>query len=465
VEDLIRVSKLKSFLWFSAIILMALSFVIQVKFMSEWPSLWPYLIIGGVLLLPSYRPVDLSKDWKPPRRMEHLIGFYLVLVVFHASWQLLFGFISPYQAGRAIFIYFVPVIFYWYFSRRASLAEIRAVFIAIFITALVCGLFHAYDNVLRFSTGRVLQFSKDANAYSISRLQANEKTKLPSMRAVPTYRSFGLFQTHSTSATWTAFGAFAALALLPKNRRLARFGVIMIFAFLQLIELTFTSIVAFWITLSAIEYHFLTIIKARLPKGAFSTFVMTGFIVLIFFLSIPLIFDNAVISYITQFFTGQIELMTIGRGGVRFIDLIIDYAIKYVHSLFDFPLSLLIGDGSAPFGMTKGGDIGYIETLSRLGAPLFLGVVIGLTTIVLKIHKTELKTREVDLPLNPRSILLFSASVILFLMIMEIHYSVWSRKCVLPILFFALGLYARYRKPFSVSQTSALEPNQAENKL
>ena len=459
---MIKVSTLKSLIWFSAILLLMLSFPIQVKLMSEWPALFPYLLIGLAIFLPYRRPADIPNKRVRPKRMEQLIVFYLFLVVFYTSWQVLLGFLSPYQSGTAIFIYGAPIIFYWYFSRRASLVEIRAVLFAILIAGLVSGVFHAYDNVSKLGVGKISDFSKDAISYSISRGQGGESfMDVSSMRAQLNYRSFGLLQTHTISSTVTAFAAFAALALIPLRRKRTRFVVIFAFGFMLVLGLTFTSIVAFTVTVLTLEFRLIALVKARLPKGVFRILLMVVFMILIFIVCMPLFFNEAMVSYLGKFFTEQFKMATIGRGEKIYIGMFVDRVMEYVHALVAFPPRLLIGDGYSSFGMIKGGEIGYIETLARLGIPLFMAVVIGLFSIVWKVYKNVLKKWEKYLPDNVRPLMLFSASVILFLLIMELHYTAWNAKGILPILFFALALYGRYL-PNKYYRTSSITNKQGE---
>jgi hypothetical protein len=459
----IKVSALKSLIWFLAILLLILSFPTQVKLKSEWPALFPYLLIGFTFLLPYRRIADIPKNWVRPKRMEQLIGFYLLLVVFHTSWQVLLGFLSPYQAGTAIFIYGAPIVFYWYFSRRASLVEIRAVLFAILIAGLVSGVFHAYDNVSKLGAGKISDFSKDAISYSASRGQGGITWEdASSMRAQLGYRSFGLLQTHTISSTFTAFATFAALALLPLGRKRMRLVVILAFGFMQILGLTFISIVAFSVTVLMLEFRLIALVKARLPKGIFRILLMVVFMILIFIVSMPIFFKEATVSYISKLFIGQFKLATIGKDNLSYIGLVVINTMNYVHSLFVFPPGLLIGDGYSSFGMLKGGDVGYIGTLARLGIPLFMAVVIGLFSIVWKVYKNVLKKREKYLPANVRSLMLFSANVILFLLVMELHYTAWNAKPVLPILFFVLALYGRYL-PNKYYRTSSLLPMNKDN--
>ena len=145
-------------------------------------------------------------------------------------------------------------------------------------------------------------------------------------------------------------------------------------------------------------------------------------------------------AFIYKNLTGQFALLTVGRAGTTYYGLFLDILLDYFSALKDFPAMLIIGDGYSSFGMLKGGDIGFIDTMARLGVPFFFITVIGLARVILEIAFGH---NERCFPTEHR-LLVFSASVILLLMILDLHYSVWFRKSVLPIFFFALGLYSRF---------------------
>ena len=443
---MVKISTIKGILWFFSVLALILSFPIQVKFMSEWPSLFPYVGIGLIILMPNHHSIYYPSQWQKPILLELLIKLYILLTILNAGWQLTFGLITPYQFGSTIFIYIIPTIFYWYFTRRGSAYEIRVVLYALVIAGLISGIFHAYDNVLKLGFGQISDYSRDAISYSASRGQGGEYySDSSSMRAQLNYRSFGLLQTHTVSSTITAFGIFAVLALLPARKRKIRNMIIMGLGFLMVMGLTFTSIIAFIVTILLLEYKLLALINARIPRNIIGILFMVAFMTILFFLSIPFLFNSELGNYITSFFTKQFHLATIGRGDTSYIGLVVDAFSGYVLGISAFPPGILFGDGSSTsFGMVKGGDVGFIETMARLGIPLFFAIVFGLSSIVGKLYSVISKYSEEYFTMRVRPLMIFSGCVILFVLLMELHYSTWNAKSVLPILFFSLAIYSRY---------------------
>ena len=147
------------------------------------------------------------------------------------------------------------------------------------------------------------------------------------------------------------------------------------------------------------------------------------------------------LEFITNNLIFQIQLATIGvPGGFSIFDQFVENISKYKNAMINFPPILLIGDGfSQQFGMNKGGDMGFIESMARLGLPLFITVVFGFSRIFSKTMQRCLPGRKAKKSFE-NEVLIFNASILLLLLIMEIHYSAWNAKSVLPILFMALGL-------------------------
>ena len=78
-----------------------------------------------------------------------MILVYVMLVVFHATWQFLFGFITIYAALSSIFIYAVPVLFYVYFKTYGSEREIQTVLITIIISGLISASYFVFLTLIQ----------------------------------------------------------------------------------------------------------------------------------------------------------------------------------------------------------------------------------------------------------------------------------------------------------------------------
>jgi len=134
--------------------------------------------------------------------------------------------------------------------------------------------------------------------------------------------------------------------------------------------------------------------------------------------------------------TGTTELENGSYIGNFFYEL-----IHYLFLKIDYPVGVLIGDGFSVFGRAKGGDFGLVETLHRFGLPFFLIIFFGLIRLIFrsikKIHSNEIE-------LVQKKYLWFAASVVSYIIFMEVHYSIWNTKSVLPLLFIALAIFDRY---------------------
>ena len=103
----------------------------------------------------------------------------------------------------------------------------------------------------------------------------------------------------------------------------------------------------------------------------------------------------------------------------------------------------MIGDGFYGYVYEKGGDIGYIETLARLGIPFFLTSIFFLLRIVFKALRLINKNTKKYFLESHIPYLQFSITIIILILVYEIHYSNWVSKAILPILFFGIAMYQR----------------------
>ena len=118
-----------------------------------------------------------------------------------------------------------------------------------------------------------------------------------------------------------------------------------------------------------------------------------------------------------------------------YIGMIQEYINTYMEIAGEMPVMILLGDGFSGFGMQKGGDIGLIETLARLGLPLFLLSIISIVLLVSANLKTINYRDEFD-----RNMIKLCVSIILLAAINELHYTIWTSKSVLPILFIVFAI-------------------------
>lgn len=445
MKNIITISSIKRLMLVAAMITVATSFCIQVKTMSLWPALLPYFFMSVVIILPYQRVASGICSINKITRMDLVVRVYIFFVLAHACWQMGLGVAGPFEAVSSVFIYAAPVLFYWYFRRRVSVPEMRATLLGIVLAGTVTGLFFAYESISKLGFGEVTQYSKDAVAYSSIRApDSGSVDDKDNMRIADTFRSMGLLESHSVSGTWIAFGAFAFLALIPSNKSLMRMFVMIGFSVLLVIGFNFTSTIAFAFTLASLEFGLIPFVVPMAPKKPLLICSVVVGTTILFWVVISLS-GGFLSERMSSGLDGQMLLLMGGGSGSSYSEIIVNNIIGYFYHLIDFPHTLIFGDGYTSYGLKKGGDIGYVEDFARFGIPVFVIILFGLVKICRDAVRPISEKVNYNTCDQIQRILVFSGSVILFLLVMNVHYSVWNAKSVLPIFFIALGSYVKFR--------------------
>lgn len=424
----------------------------QVYVGNPYPSLLPYLLFGLIFLLgllPSKKTALIGTNFNH-NTIHLMVCVYVFLVLLNTTWQAIFKVIELKEAMSAWVVFLFPVVFYWYFRRMASESEIRSVLFAVVVAGFLVGIYFAYDSYLKLALGQVTDYAYKAFQYSIDRSgQFIEEAN--TARINTGSRSFGLLQSHSVSGAWVVLGAFAALALLPQDRGVfRRASIFLFFGTMLFLGLNFTSIIAF-----------IAIALLLVPRGQS---IVRNLLSLLIILAasvgvIAWIANDAMWKYILEVSSFQ-KGLALGTGGINISKMgqAIEGANAYFQHILDFPPALLLGDGFSSFGLKKGGDVGFIETVATFGLPFFMAILLGF------IRLTKAGFRQIKVCGSAQTWgyqpLQFAICVTLLVLITEAHYSIWPAKSILPIVFFALALYERYlpasRRNFSLKNNMLL---------
>ncbi len=448
----LRLTTVKCLLWFCAILLLVLSFPIQVYTNSPYPSLLPFFLIVLIVLsdlLSSRKNISPKFTFRQYRNIDLIVGIYLFLVLFHTSWQTIFEVISFVEAMNALAIYVLPITFYWYFRSEATEREIRWVLSATIVGGLIVGIYFAYDSYLKLGLGQVSDYAKLAFQYSLDRGTGNIEDA-NTARINLGSRSHGLLQSHTASGAWVALGAFAALALIPVNRRVLRRASIFAFGTMLLLGLNFSSIIAFVIVILLFEFDGLTFLRGSLSHKLLGNLVSFLVVLAIIVGTVFWVVGDSMLETMLRIVSIQKDiLLTTGAGNTSMVGIVAENTAHYLRHILDLPLTLLFGDGFSAFGYGKGGDTGHIELLAQFGLPFYLVVLLGffslITSGIRRIKALRISPARETTDLNHPRIIQFAICVTSLILIMESHYSVWGAKSILPIVFFVLALFGRYQ--------------------
>jgi hypothetical protein len=445
-----KIVAIKSKLWFFAIMLLALSFPLQVYFNSPLPCLFPYLLVIIIVVLDlttSSAKIPSLLCWNINKSIELVITIYVILVLFQTGWQIFFNFISAVSSISAIVIFIFPLIFFIYFRNSLTEKEIRSILFSMALAGLIVGGYFAYDSISKLIFRLVPEYAKLANNYSIERMgQALEKSS--QSRIGLTARSMGLLEKHSVSAAWVSIGCFAALSFLPHRAIVRRILIISSYGVLLILGLNFTGIVGFLLVVFLVEFNGYYLLHGVINVRSFLKliFSMSAIIVILF---IILIFKEfKLIQVFQEIIEKQYDVISgtqVTRGdGLGYFAGLLSDLISFPFNMLQFPPGILVGDGfTTEFGvLEKGGDYGFVETLHRLGLPLFFVIFIG----IINLSRRSLQQIRSLIGYGNRNVhyLQFASSVIIYILFTEIHYSIWSAKSILPVFFFCLAIFSCY---------------------
>lgn len=440
----VKIRHIKSFLLFTCILLLAFAFPLQVISSSPLPALAPYITLGIIFSLTKLqKPYSFHLRWNIRKPIVFMISVYLILVVFQTGWQTVLGFITLADGISAMVNFLLPVLFFVYFRNIATSNELRTIFLAVSLAGLIAGVYFTYDSYSMMVRGELNDYSLQAFEYS--QLRSPDQLISDSRISVG-YRSHGLLENHAVSAAWIVIGCFSTLTLLHDGQRLKRAAVIALASALLLIALNFTSIVGFFLLILMFEVRSYTFLRGAISMRLVMFLKQMLMVVTIIGLASFILLDakyTAILDVIYMSLIGQLNLASgnVEIEGSTYLMRLFNALISYPTDIFIFP-SLLIGDGFSAFGMKKGGDYGIVETFHRFGIPFFVAIIFGLIGLVCRIiKKVKNVVPEQSLAM---SYLSFGAIFVTYLLFVEIHYSVWSSKSLLPILFICLAIFDKY---------------------
>ncbi len=420
-------------------------------FRSPSPALFPYAVIGIGLFVTFFgrNRTSLGAIGSHASSSIHFsVIIYASLVLANTGWQVGLQLISLAEGIAVLVNYLLPVIFYYYFRRFATEHEICSAIRGIALVGIVLAIYFVYDTYMKMVLGQVSIFSESAFEYSLER--ANQSEDLANTARIASGgRSLGLLESSAVSGAWTVLSACATLALVPLEYSRTRRLTIGFFGIVLLIALNFTAILGYYLIIVVFEAG-LNHLKASRASIFFTTSILAGSMVGISaLLQGGFSVDNYLFELIIDSLVAQVNILT----GTELRDntmlsLVVIYLREYLEVVYDSPLLALVGEGFSSYGTAKGGDVGFVETMSRFGPLFFLLFTVGLCKLLIRglrlLARMEPERNVALFELNRRGIIQFSLSVIVLVGVSDGHYSTWTSKAVLPFLFFSLAMLDRY---------------------
>ena len=430
---------------FFSVLFLSFSFTMQVFMHSALPALINYLFLGYALLRSPSNNFN-TNFFFTVSAADLVLSFFIFMALFNSLWQLTFEFITPTQFLNSIVICLLPFSYYIFFCNSSNFGYLKTLLWGIAIAGLINGVYGIYESVGKFN-GVIQSYANAAHWYSIERM-GQSMIDSNNTRISLSGRSMGLLEKHTISAAWISFGCFAALAL-SSNKKYLRIFILIMYGGMLLILYNGTSIIAFGIVVCLFEYNLYTIFMGFLRKKSINS-VLCGICLagLIVFMG-----TNFEIPYVDRYLEVLITQKEIimGSSNVAYLNegyfgSMFNSAVGFFKELHERPNIFFFGQGfSFSYGVDVGGDFGIIETLYLLGLPLFILIVTGLFFLLAKYIKLigGLNRSRQFLIMKECK---FALSIIVYVLLTEIHYSIWYTKSIFPIFLVALSVLLTRKK-------------------
>lgn len=470
-----RQLRLEGALLLLSVVLLACAFPLQVLARSPLPALASYVILLLVFAIRVRREFQGFRGWRSVRTLvqptpsDWGVLAYALIVLAHMVINLAGGAVGWVVLGANTFNFLFPLLFYLYFRLFADGGNVRAILIGVLVACALTGAYsvtHAYLKMRHTPIpgsaqseiksaeqleikawtlfGAMQRYQLEAGDYSRHRVGGDEDFVKKTMR-VGGPRSAGLLESNSISAAWIALGLFAALGLIPLRRQWLRYAILIPFMGLLIVFQYYTAIFAAMISFMLVMLDSGTdgMHRAWSRRKVYGMLALLALLIWVFLMSL----DERYQINLRHMAWIQYKLL-FGGGQAHYLNLVLDKLRGYGQYVSSFPWVILMGDGLGiyyPYSFSKGGDIGFAESLARLGIPLLLLVVGG---GVRWARDFLLRGKPIVLEDGVKfdGLPSFAIGVIAFVALNDVHYSIWPAKSILPLLMIAFALCGARRR-------------------
>ena len=438
----IKSESIKKYTWFTIVLFLVLSFPIQVYTSSPLASLIPYIILTLLYIFVLFRNKKISFNIFPLNRVCIFILFYSFFFILKIFFEFISKGLSLENLVTNLITYLFPVLFYFYFRKKSSEIEIKWFFYAMITASILCGIFFAYDSYNKFALRKTTDYANASYEYSLKRSnQTIEEANEARVRVG--FKSFGLLESHSVSGTWLLLGLFAFLTLVPTKNRRNRALIILLFGIFIFIGLNFTSVIVFVITMLLYEFKLISIFFGQIPKKIIINFLITAFLIFLVVSALFLTLGQMMSESMIDLIMVQLEfIFTSSNVQGSQSNILTNKFSLFIEKLLNNPSLFIFGSINE---YSKGGDIGFFDTVTTFGLTFYFIILFSLFHIF-RLCTIKLRQEIVDpsILFYRKNIFQFNLFIISMIMLTDLHYSVWSAKSVLPIIFFSIALYDRY---------------------
>jgi hypothetical protein len=429
-----------------AIFSAATTFLLQIATFSQSMALVPLFLI---LLAIIFRGGKVRPIWLKLTVIDFIVLIYFFLfgvkIIF-----LVFSEPSIFLIASIVVSYVTPGFFYYYVRRFIDRERMGIVLKPLIFAGLFSAAFLMYDLISRLLLHSIPWFSSLTYDYSKA-MMGYDDAQMNVTRIVLMARPMGIMVSHSHSATWIVIGFLSLIAYLRGKHF---FTVLLSVVFILILGMNYSSLVAFvFVVLVSFPAGILLFRNGNVCVNwiKLTTVIVTAISIIVFFYfffsNIGSVGDRILMTLYEQtrfiFFEGT-------SVSHSFFELTIENTKSYINNNEISLISWLFGAIPTALSAWKiGGDTGYLDSIFFLGFPLWFIVMLAIINFQLNArYKTKrgMGTSRFSYFIEFPELFLAGA-ILIFLVVMDIHYNVWLNKSVQIALFSVMGLCSFYDTP------------------
>lgn len=326
-----------------------------------------------------------------------------------------------------------------YFATRSA-SPGRAVLLGLATAGLITGALWAAEAVHRAISGDASAFALRAFEYASQRMQEIQGSEQSNFNRInPASRVYGVQEFARISATWWSLGIAAVAALFVDSGSSRRAAAVLATGLLVLIACQSVTAILAFVTAVLCAFGFREVKRTAIWLAAQSTVLLAVLAAATLTAAAPpaAISSSIVYGAVRLWEQGLFIFAPVTWSEDSYLQMTLGNIVEFARSAAAHPMLLLIGefprlDGTANVH-TPGGDSGFLDSLSNFGLPLTLVMAIMTMSYIVRARGILSPRCSIAGP-NLRCFVF----MIVFVAVMDFHYSVWNDKSVIV----ALGLLA-----------------------
>ncbi|MCP5503337.1 MAG: hypothetical protein H7A25_25790 [Leptospiraceae bacterium] len=426
-----------------SVIFTSFTFFFQVTFNSELWALVPYILLMLLVFLNIGNVIEyfFLNLYPKQKYIDFFIGIFWIIIII----KIIVTFLEYREVGeifRYLFLYAAPVLFYFFVVSIKKIELITVLLKMIVICGMIISTQFVYESYNKSVNDKLTNFSEKAFYYSMKRMKTEDIGNANQARLSTGSRAQGILSKHSMTSAYIIICFYTLLSLIREYKKKIKFFIWSLGFSVLVLGMNTTSIVVYMIVGLWFYKDIFKISKVRkdifvkqyLFHSLLIMFLLLSVFTVFFFEFISLLIYRAFNMLVNQLlfvFTSSKDSYTVG--------IIFEEILHFLDLCLEYPYLLVFGDLFKKPIYAIGGDVGFLDSITLIGFPLYLSIFTGFILFGMKLRLIK------DIVINDdtwKQLELSYVSIMVFFL-MDIHYSIWYDKSLIIIFFILWGIFRR----------------------